>query len=287
MVTLETQIEPRTDDTERYKIIIDELASLGIYECPSEIPDHWKVLEENSEFNDDSRMVRQGVDDVVATLKENKVYTFTEAQENKLSLAALLHDIGKSSSSKDPGYRLAVVKLFAVKNIDRNDTELEVLRAVENNFPNEVHTMISDLSNVQVAPGMKIRAFWDKHAFWTKEILDKFSVFNKETKTIAASHHIDRGINPYGIDENKIPNELKWSIFILIAIDKYQARIIRGEATHEEAIEYLRDDLKNYNDDPIVKQIIKTIDEIGRKRGGNFFPLNEIEKLRTKERKGL
>lgn len=285
MVAFETKIESGTGDAKIHEITA-EFTVLGISECPPEILDYLMVLE-NSYFNNDSRMVREGSDNTIADLEKNEIFKFTEGQKKELSLAALLHDIGKSSSSEDPDCQLAVVRLFSAKNISKNDSELKVLDVVNKNFPNEVDIMISNLSKVGVTPDMKIRAFWDKHAFWTKEIFDKFPVFSEETKIIAASHHFDKGINPCGIVENKISKELKYRIFILMAVDKYQARRVRGGATNEEAIEYLRNDFEEYNNDSVVKMIIETIDKLGNSNAGNLFPSSVIEEINIKERKGL
>lgn len=286
MVAFETKIESGTGDAKRHEITA-EFTVLGISECPPEILNHLMVLEENSYFNNDSRMIKEGIGNLVTDLEKNNIF-FTEEQKKELSLAALLHDIGKSSSSEDPDCQLAVVRLFSAKNINKNDPELTVLDVVKGNFSNEIDRIIFNLSKVGVAPDMKIRVFWDQHVFWTKEILDKFSVFSEETKIIAASHHlINRGINPCGIVENKISKELKYRIFILMAVDKYQARRVRGGATNEEAIEYLRNDFEEYNNDSVVKMIIETIDKLGNSNAGNLFPSSPIEEFNIKERKGL
>jgi len=116
--------------------------------------------------------------------------------------------------------------------------------------------------------------FYDKHAYWTKEILDRYSnVIDKETRTIAASHHLDRGIDPYKIkpkdpedlkDAWKVSNnEVKFSILLLMAMDKYQAFIVRSKKSHGEAIKLLKDALRPFDGDDLKDIIVKAIEQLG------------------------
>src|SRR5665647_3339895 len=107
--------------------------------------------------------------------------------------------------------------------------------------------MILSLLEVEVSPEMEMRKFWDKHAFWTQEILDRHQdVFDKPTRVIAASHHLNSGIDPYKIKVDnvwQVSNEVKFSIFLLMAMDKYQALTVRSKKSHKEAIELLKIEL--------------------------------------------
>ena len=260
-MTLETStgvIKPKinieSDQVIRQKIQA-ELSELGISECPPEILDHLVLLEENSNFNDDSRMILEGVKNVL-DLEES--FKLKPVEKRRLFLATYLSDIGKS-------YSLEVIKLFSVENIEnQNQTVGETLQA---SFPSEKEKMIANLKKVEVTSGMSMREFWDKHASWTKTILDKHThLFDKETRIVAASHHLDRGVNPYEIDikdVGQVTNELKYSIFLLMAVDKYQALIRRGKKNHEDAVKELRRILGQYEGDVMMDTIITTITQLG------------------------
>ena len=280
--TVTKAIKPKTkiesDQAKRQKIQA-EFALLGVLECPPEILDRFMILEEhsNSEFFRDSRMVREGFRNVVNTLESRGMLELTQEQRAENYLAAFVHDIGKSSSSEDPSCQAAVAKLFSRNNID--DPKQTVGKTLEEYFSSEMDEMTSSLSKVGVTADMRMRDFWDKHAPWTKEILEKYpEIFNGRTRIIAASHHIDRGINPCGIDENMVltgesqamdDELLGHSVCVLMAIDKYQARTSRGEATHKEAMQYLRHYLKKYKKNLTMTSILLTIDELGK--AGTLF----------------
>lgn len=279
--------EPKTSDEIRREIT-KEFALLGVPECPGAVIDHLVVLEEHSRFNNDSRMIREGFGNVIAAIEERNKEAFhlTPKQKEEGVLAAFVHDIGKSSSSEDPACRLAVVKLFSIYTPSENQTVLQTIRV---SLPDEAEEMISNLAKVGVTPDMTMRTFWDKHAFWTREILDRFpDVFSERTRIIAASHHIDREIDPCGIGENAIPPEsraigaLEYYIDILqerllMVVDQYQAQIARGGSNHEKAMEYLRKAFKKYENDLITNLILDTIDELGSTEA--LFPKTQKDNL--------
>jgi len=281
MESLETSAEPivevkrKTESVGEIRQRIQaEFAKLGVPKCPDRIVERFIVLEQNSEFNSGSRMIREGVRKLLLAIDKKGISISTEKQR-KTILAAFIGDIGKSSSSDNSDCQLAVVKLFSIANIQNgNQTVGETLQA---SFPNEIDDMTSGLSAIGVIPSMTMRAFWDKHAFWTKDILDKFAGdFSESTRIIAASHHIDRGIDPYKIEttetKDKIPDELRNCIYVFMIVDKYQAKIYRGGATHEEAIQYLKNDLRKYNGDSVINSLIDSVDELGG--AGKLFPKN-------------
>ena len=260
-MTLETStgvIKPKinieSDQAIRQKIQA-ELAELGIPECPPEIINHLILLEKNSNFNDDSRSIIEGIKNV---LELETSFKLRPIEKQRVILATYLSDIGKSHS-------LEVTKLFSVENIeDENQTVGETLQTY---FPVEKEEMIANLRNVGVNSDMSMREFWDKHASWTKIILDKYThLFDKETRIIAASHHLDHGINPYEINVNdieQISNGEKFSIFLLMALDKYQALRRRSKKNHKEAMESLKVIFGQYDGDAIMRLIITTIDQLG------------------------
>jgi len=237
-----------------------ELRELGIVDCPPEIVDRLLLLDIYSGFLDDCRMITEGVKNVSG--EKGSIIKLSSLEIKRLILAAYLHDIGKTGPSKDLGCQLAVVKLFSVKGIQNITQTVE--KTLEDKFPGEKVALISQLEKVGVTADMPMSKFWRMHATWTKDVLADFPALHKDVQLVAASHHIDAGDNPYGIDEEEISSELKYSIFLLMAIDKYQAKIERDEVSHKEAIQFLIDVLvKHYDGDKIMESIVKTIDELG------------------------
>ncbi len=239
-----------------------ELKSLGTPEVP-EIAERFVVLEENSGFNDDTRMISEGIRNVLEFIDS---FTLKPIEKKRLLLATYLHDIGKSSASENPECQLAVTKLFSIEKIDNpNQT---VGKTLQDYFSSEKDAMIAELARDNVTPDMTMRDFWDKHAFWTAEVLGRYTdIIDKQTRMIAASHHLYKNINPSSIininDVEEVSNELKYSIFLLMAIDVYQALIVRGEKTHEQAMQSLGSILGQYEGDEIFELIKKTINQLG------------------------
>jgi len=247
---------------------IEQIIRAEIKDCPPEIIRRFQVLE-NHRFNSDLMAIRRGVIGVLKAMKEKGgLITFSEEREHMTSLAALVHDIGKSSLSEDPAAQVAVAALFAAKE-GVSGTE-KVGEVVKKKFPEaESNTIMQGLSVAGIKPEMLMRDF-DRHALWTKEIMEKYpKVFSKEVIIIAASHHIGVNNNPCRANEEEILDELKASIYLVMTMDQYQARFTRGKVTHEQAILWLRNNLANkYGNpirDPILAYIVNTMEELGKK----------------------
>lgn len=252
----------------RHKIERD-LTTLGVV-AQAELIDHFTALELYSEFNHDSRMICEGVKNLLEILQSIQLKT---TMKMKVILAVYLHDIGKSSSSMNRKVQSTVTKLFAVEGI--KDTTQKVTKTLQLHFPaKEVDPMILNLIDVDVYAHNEMRDFWNKHAIWTKEILDRhIDIIEEDTRKIAASHHIDTGINPYGIEidnPNQVSNEVKFSIFLLMAMDKYQAAFRRENEDHKKAMLDLKQRLRGYVGNPIVSEIIDGIHQLGS--SGALFP---------------
>jgi hypothetical protein len=264
--------------------IKDELLELGVAECPKEITDRLVIIEENSKFNNDSRMVCEGFENVLNAIEISLGSKSHLTSEQKLEgeLAAFLHDIGKSGAAEaDASGQIAVIRLFSEEGLrDQNQT---VFDAVRNCFPDEYDNVIKNLAKSGVNGGMTMRQFYDKHAEWTHDILEKFQESVPErARVVAGSHHIDRGINPYHLSEEEVPAEslligaLEHYVDILeekilMVVDKYQASISRSNSPHERAMEFIRKIFsEKYAGDPIMNLIINTIDELGKKNA--LFP---------------
>jgi hypothetical protein len=259
-----------------------ELIGLGIEKCPNEIIDRLVIIEENSKFNNDSRMICEGFKNVLDAIENSSPIKnhLTPKQRQEGELAAFLHDIGKSGASEaDVSGRLAAIRLFSVeKFVYPINTNKTIAEAVRECFPDEYDEMIEDLAKSGVSEEMTVRKFYDKHAEWTHNVLDKYpETFSERTRIVAGSHHIDRDINPYHLSENEIPPEslmigaLEYYVDILeekilMAVDKYQAAISRRDSSNEKAVEFLRKIFsEKYDGDPIMNLIINTIDELGQK----------------------
>ena len=93
--------------------IMAEMKELGVSECPQSVINHLIILEQHSNFNDDSRMVRDGFKNILLELKNQQIMTeLSKEQIREGLLAAFIHDIGKSSPSEDPSCQLDVIRLF-------------------------------------------------------------------------------------------------------------------------------------------------------------------------------
>ncbi len=267
----------------RFKIE-SELRSFHIPRIP-EIVESLVILEENSRFNDDSRMILEGVKNVIKLISSFKLKPI---ERKRLFLASYLHDIGKASASESKECRLTVAKLFSISNIDPNQ---KIIKSLQDNFPGEEEAMSSHLAEVGMdVKEATMREFWDQHAFWTKQALERHhDALDKPTRIIAASHHLDRTdkqINPYGIDLNnvaQVSNELKYSIFVLMAVDKYQAFMVRGDMNHDQAMVSLKNVLGRYDGDVMMGDIIATIGQLGSTNA--LFPENmALRKNLSKEK---
>lgn len=266
-----------SDDETRQRIETD-FVLLGI-KCPPAILDRCFFLEKRSKFYKDSQMIQEGVENVLLELeRKNDKFKLTTEQRKEAILAALVHDIGKSGPSEKPASQLAVVRLFSLENIPKNETNQTVEKTIQKDKKGlglEIDSMTENLREAGVTPYMPMLAFWNKHAVWTKQILNEYpTVFNENVRKIAGSHHLDKGVDPCEIKESEITDELKYCIYMLMAIDKYQAILFRnGKKTHEEVMKILKSDLEGYQGNSIMDSIIQIIDDLGK--AGKLFTKTE------------
>jgi hypothetical protein len=243
-------------------LMITELSEYGLADHPKKLVDLLVNLEDGTHFNSDARMVEKGVANVLKTLERRGKIKFTSEQMREIALASFLSDIGKAFSS-------AVTKLFSIENIkNQNQTVLETIQV---HFPKEGQALLAELKKVHVEPGVTMRKFWDMHVEWTDKILRKYkNVFTEDIIRIAASHHLERRLDPYKVLEQsadgkslKISKEVslwvKYAIFTLMAVDKFQARVERSDAAYNEAMNYLEGVLADFADDPVMADIIKVM----------------------------
>ena len=102
-----------------------------------------------------------------------------------------------------------------------------------------------------------IREFWDRHGYWTHDILEADSEgIPIRARVVAGSHHMDRGIDPYGLSSDDYVAVLENRI--LMAVDKYQAAVARGQKTHGEAMEVIKRILSpQYEGDVMMNRVLK------------------------------
>ena len=224
-------------------------------------------------FNNDSRMIRRiclEVLDRIASILEPELQSKLDADSRRdMSIAAYLHDIGKSGPfDASQATQEAIVKLYAVENVaDPDQTIAETARA---NFSSEeAESILERLGSCGMRSTDTMRAFWDRHGYWTHDILETDSEdIPVRARVIAGSHHVDRGIDPYEFSSDEYVDMLENRI--LMAVDKYQAAIVRSQKTHGEAMEIIKRILSpKYGHDVIMNHVLKVVDEVGREE--TFF----------------
>jgi hypothetical protein len=219
-------------------------------------------------FNNDSRMIRRiclEVLDRIASILEPELQSKLDADSRRdMSIAAYLHDIGKSGPFDAPqATQEAIVKLYAVENVA--DPDQTIAETARTSFSSEdAESILKRLGSCGLRSNDTMRAFWDCHGYWTHDILEADSEdIPVRARVIAGSHHVDRGIDPYEFSSDEYVDMLENRI--LIAVDKYQAAVARSRKTHGEAMEIVKGILSpKYGHDAIMNHVLKVVDEIGR-----------------------
>ena len=181
-----------------------------------------------------------------------------------MSIAAYLHDIGKSGPfDASQETQEAILKLYAVENVaDPNQTIAETARA---NFSSEeAESILAHLGSCGIRSTDTMRAFWDRHGYWTHDILEADSEdIPVRARVIAGSHHMDRGIDPYEFSSDEYVDVLQNRI--LMAVDKYQAAVARSQKTHDEAMDMIKSILfPKYGNDAIMSRVLDVVDAVGK-----------------------
>jgi hypothetical protein len=246
-----------------------ELHSVGLQHFGAAIAQRMALIEVlAARFNNDSRTIRRiclEVLDRIARILEPELQSTLDADSRRdMSIAAYLHDIGKSGPFGAPqGTQEAVVKLYAVENVaDPDQTIADTARA---NFSSEdAESMLERLGSCGLRSHDTMRAFWDRHGYWTHDILEADAeAIPVRARVIAGSHHMDRGIDPYEFSSDDYVDRLENRI--LMAVDKYQAAMARSLKTHGEAMEMIKGILSSkYGHDVIMNDVLQVVDEVGR-----------------------
>ena len=219
-------------------------------------------------FNNDSRDIRwlclEVIDRIASTLEPELQSTLDPDIKRDMSIAAYLHDIGKSGpfdASQDA--QEAIVKLYAVEKVaDPAQTIAETARA--NFSAEEAEITLAHLGSCGMRSTDTMRAFWDQHGYWTHDILEADSEdIPVRARVIAGSHHMDRGIDPYEFSSDEYVEQLQNRV--LMAVDKYQAAVSRSHKTHDEAIQIVKSILfPKYGNDVVMNHVLTVLDEVGR-----------------------
>jgi hypothetical protein len=246
-----------------------ELHTVGLQHVGAAIAQRMELIEVlAARFNNDSRMIRRiclEVLDRIASILEPELQSKLDADSRRdMSIAAYLHDIGKSGPFDAPGAtQEAIVKLYAVENIA--DPDQTIAETAHTNFSSEdAESLLTRLRSCGLRSNDPMRTFWDRHGYWTHDILEAGSEnIPVRARVIAGSHHVDRGIDPYEFSSDDYVDMLENRI--LIAVDKYQAAVARSQKTHREAMEMIKGILSlKYGHDVIMNDVLKVVDEVGR-----------------------
>ena len=245
-----------------------ELHMVGLEHFGEAIAQRMKLIEVlAARFNNDSRMIRriclEVLDRVENTLEPESRSTLDAESTRDMSIAAYLHDIGKSGPFEaSQECQEAIVKLYAVENVGNPDqTIAETVRA--NFSSDEAKSMLEHLGSCGMRSTDTMRAFWDRHGYWTHDILEAdWEDIPIRARVVAGSHHMDRGIDPYEFSSGDYVAMLENRI--LMAVDKYQAAVARGQKTHGEAMDVVKRILSpKYGSDVMMNRVLTVLDSIG------------------------
>ena len=210
------------------------------------------------------RICLKVMDRIAGTLEPELQSKLDADSKRDMSIAAYLHDIGKSGPfDASQETQEAIVKLYAVENVaDPDQTIAETARA--NFSSDEAESLLNRLGSFGMFSTDTMRAFWDRHGYWTHDILEADSEdIPVRARVIAGSHHLDRGIDPYEFSSDEYVDMLENRI--LMAVDKYQAAVARSQKTHDEAMGTIKRILSpKYGNDVIMNHVLKGLDEVGR-----------------------
>lgn len=268
-------------------VVLRSLENAGLRERPpEEVLDRLALLELHTKFNQHARAIERGVRNVLTYLKEhnednNPAFILGE-DAIRVYIASVIHDIGKTGPHDvAPDEQRLIVDLFSY-SIEKIG-EPEAVTIEEALMANGVSSKTKEIEQVLTRIGLNLkstmRKFYDKHAYWTEELLREYDdVFDERIRLIAASHHLDRGIDPCGIfpklaleggageEENVLGVECR----ALLALDKYEAVVTRRGRNHREAMAVVRDMLfARFGQDTVMQAVLKVLDELGTK--GEIF----------------
>jgi hypothetical protein len=246
-----------------------ELHNVGLEHFSEVIAQRMTLLEVlAARFNNDSRIIRrvclEVMNRIASTLEPSLRSTLDADSRRDMSIAAYLHDIGKSgpvNASQDS--QEAIVRLYAMEHVA--DPGQTIAKTVRMNFSSEeASSILEHLGSCGMRSTHTMRTFWDRHGYWTHDILEADSEdIPIRARVVAGSHHMDRGIDPYGLSSSDYVAVL--ANMILMAVDKYQAAVARGRKTHAEAMDVIKRILSpQYEGDVMMNRVLKVLDAVGK-----------------------
>jgi len=230
---------------------------------------------------EDAVMMAQIVDYLWDELKNEKDIKLTK---DKLKLACLFHDIGKSgpANAENRKQRFFIETLFnsrlfnpkSEKFKGKKVRDLSIEEAINlEDLPEkeEVKEYLETLTlhiydkKEKKAVGERLDLkkhtmihLWREHDYWTRDLLRKYSdkQIEIEVAKIASTHHTLDGHDPEGIDGNAPGDSYAVEVIdkylILTLVDKYQAWVDRSGLSHDKAIEKIEADIEDSKNKEII-----------------------------------
>ena len=264
------RLEAKEQERQEVDARIDaELHTVGLEHFSEAIAHRMELIEVLvARFNNDSRTIRRiclaVMDRIAGTLEPDLQSKLDEDSKRDMSIAAYLHDIGKSGPvDASQETQEAILTLYAVENVaDPDQTIAETARATFSS--EEAERILTRLGSCGIRSTDTMRAFWDRHGYWTHDILEADSAdIPVRARVIAGSHHMDRGIDPYEFSSDEYVDMLQNRI--LMAVDKYQASVARSQNTHDEAMDIVKRILRpQYGNDVIMGRVLKVVEAVGK-----------------------
>ncbi|MCX6746351.1 MAG: hypothetical protein NTX00_05075 [Candidatus Parcubacteria bacterium] len=242
----------------------------------------------DSHFEDAVSMAKI-VDYLWDEIKGGKDIKFTK---DKLKLACLFHDIGKSGPAKvDHRKRYLIETLFNPKLFNpksekfqgKRPRDLSIDKALDlENLPEkeEIKEYLQALSLHIYDPKLKkakeekldlkkhkMIDLWREHDYWTRDLLKDYidDQLDEPVAKVASTHHALDGHDPWDIDgfisDESVAIEVIDKYLILTLVDKYQAWVDRSGLSHEEAIEKIKKEITESKDAKIINHEGKVYDK--------------------------
>ena len=247
MLAIDESVADRPDLQDVYFEVHDkidaELHTAGLEHFGEAIAQRMELIEVlAARFNNDSRMIRRiclKVLDRIASILEPELQSTLDADSRRdMSIAAYLHDIGKSGPFDAPqSTQEAIVKLYAVENVaDPHQTIAETART--NFSSDDAESILERLGSCGLRSNDTMRAFWDRHGYWTHDILEADSEdIPSRARVVAGSHHMDRGIDPYNFSSGDyvamLENEFSW-LLINTKLPLLEVRRLMAKQWHNQ-----------------------------------------------------
>jgi CRISPR/Cas system-associated endonuclease Cas3-HD len=252
----------------------------------------------DSHFEDAVGMAKI-VDYLWDEIKGEKDIKFTK---DKLKLACLFHDIGKSGPAMASHRQRYLIEtlfnptLFSPKSEKfqgKKPRKMTIFEALETeNMPEkeEIKEYLKALTVHIYDPKLKkakeekidlqkhkMIDLWREHDYWTRDLLKDHidDQLDESVAKVASTHHALDGHDPWNIDgfisDESVAIELIDKYLILTLVDKYQAWVDRSGLNHHEAIEKIKKEITESKEAKIINhegrvydKFIKYLDIIGK-----------------------